>query len=70
VWLTDAQQRIVAGHTKRNELASLLPWNWKAAKAIDAPGSDAKFGVDPLSCIILTQDHKSRDRHHVGGPKR
>jgi hypothetical protein len=22
-------QRIVAGRTKRNELVSLLPWNWK-----------------------------------------
>jgi transposase len=25
---------IVAGRTKRNELASLLPWNCKAAKAV------------------------------------
>jgi transposase len=28
-WLTDVLQRIVAGRTKRNELVSLLPWNWK-----------------------------------------
>jgi transposase len=38
-WLTDVLERIVAGHTKQNELASLLPWNWKAAKAIEAPNS-------------------------------
>ena len=31
-WLTDVLQRIVAGRTKRNQLATLLPWNWKAAK--------------------------------------
>jgi transposase len=38
-WLTDVLERIVAGHTKRNELASLLPWNWNAAKALEAPSS-------------------------------
>ena len=38
-WLTDVLERIVAGHTKHNELASLLPWNWKAAKALEAPTS-------------------------------
>ncbi len=38
-WLTDALQRIVARRTKMNELASLLPWNWKAAKALEAPGT-------------------------------
>lgn len=38
-WLTDVLQRIVAGRTKLNELASLLPWNWEAAKAIEAPGT-------------------------------
>jgi transposase len=38
-WLTDVLERIVAGHTKRNELASLLPWNWKAAKAVEALNS-------------------------------
>jgi transposase len=39
-WLTDALQRMVAGRTKRNELASLLPWNWKAAKALQVPGTE------------------------------
>jgi len=29
-WLTDVLERIVSGRTKRNELATLLPWNWKA----------------------------------------
>ena len=38
-WLTDVLERIVAGHTKRNNLASLLPWNCKAAKAVEAPSS-------------------------------
>ena len=38
-WLTDVLERIVAGRTKRNNLASLLPWNWKAAKAAEAPSS-------------------------------
>lgn len=28
-WLTDVLRRIVSGQTKRNELNSLLPWNWK-----------------------------------------
>ena len=34
-WLTDVLQRIVPGRTKQRT-ASLLPWNWKAAKAADA----------------------------------
>jgi transposase len=38
-WLTDVLQRMVAGRTKLHELATLLPWNWKAAKAIEAPGT-------------------------------
>jgi len=28
-WLTDALQRIVSGQTKRHQLDTLLPWNWK-----------------------------------------
>lgn len=35
-WLTDVLERIVSGRTKQNQLASLLPWNWKAAKAAEA----------------------------------
>ncbi len=38
-WLTDVLQRIVAGRTKLHQLATLLPWNWKVATAIDAPGT-------------------------------
>jgi hypothetical protein len=38
-WLTDVLQRMVAGRTKLHELATLLPWNWKAAKAIEPPGT-------------------------------
>jgi hypothetical protein len=33
-WLTDVLERIVSGRTKRNELHTLLPWNWKA---VDMP---------------------------------
>jgi hypothetical protein len=32
-WLTDVLERIVSGRTKRHELDTLLPWNWKTAKA-------------------------------------
>lgn len=38
-WLTDVLQRVVAGTTKKNELHTLLPWNWKAAKAVEAASS-------------------------------
>jgi transposase len=31
-WLTDVLERIVSGQTKRNELHTLLPWNWKPAR--------------------------------------
>jgi transposase len=29
-WLTDVLERIVSGRTKRTELHTLLPWNWKS----------------------------------------
>lgn len=38
-WLTDVLERIVAGHTKIHELATLLPWNWNAAKAVEVHSS-------------------------------
>jgi transposase len=38
-WLTDVLERIVSGRTKRHELATLLPWNWKAAKEAEATGT-------------------------------
>ena len=28
-WLTDVLKRIVSGQTKRHQLNTLLPWNWK-----------------------------------------
>jgi transposase len=34
-WLTDVLERIVSGRTKRHELDTLLPWNWKTAKAAE-----------------------------------
>jgi transposase len=33
-WLTDVLERIVSGRTKRNELHTLLPWNWTSAKPV------------------------------------
>ncbi len=38
-WLTDVLERIVAGRTNNHELATLLPWNWKASKAVETPSS-------------------------------
>jgi transposase len=35
-WMTDVLTRVVTGQTKNNDLASLLPWNWKAAKIAEA----------------------------------
>jgi transposase len=32
-WLTDVLERVVSGRTKAHEMASLLPWNWAAAKS-------------------------------------
>jgi transposase len=34
-WLTDVLERIVSGRTKRHELDTLLPWNWKTVKAAE-----------------------------------
>jgi transposase len=31
-WLTDVLERMVAGRTKANELARLLPWTWQAQR--------------------------------------
>ena len=31
-WLTDVLERIVSGRTKANQLHTLLPWNWAAAR--------------------------------------
>ena len=30
-YLTDVLERMVSGQTKRNELHTLLPWNWTAS---------------------------------------
>lgn len=38
-WLTDVLERIVSGRTRRRELDTLLPWNWKAARAVQAPNT-------------------------------
>jgi transposase len=38
-WLTDVLERIVSGRTKRHELDTLLPWNWKPAKEVEPAGT-------------------------------
>jgi transposase len=30
-YLADVLERVVSGQTKRNELHTLLPWNWTAS---------------------------------------
>lgn len=35
-WLTEILERIVAGHTKANEIDTLLPWNWKTQATLPA----------------------------------
>jgi transposase len=38
-WLADMLVRIVSRRTRRHELDTLLPWNWKAATAVEAPNT-------------------------------
>ncbi len=38
-WLTDVLKRIVSGQTKRNQLDTLLPWNWKPLAKVTPIGS-------------------------------
>jgi transposase len=38
-WLTDVLERIVSGRTKRNELDTLLPWNWMPKSQIPVHSS-------------------------------
>ena len=35
-WLTDVLQRIVSGQTRRHQLDTLLPWNWRLPSTIAA----------------------------------
>ena len=79
-WLTDVLERIVAGTTKTHELHTLLPWNWKAAKAVEmpeqrlAPASGSTVAgrntgqttLDTSSLIVRQQDHRMDDYRNVG----
>ena len=38
-WLTNALKRIVSGQTKRNQLHTLLPWNWRLQGLVAPVGS-------------------------------
>jgi transposase len=38
-WLTDVLKRIVSGQTKRNQLDTLLPWNWRPQDQVEPVGS-------------------------------
>jgi transposase len=40
-YLTDVLERIVSGHTKQNELQTLLPWNWAASTSAKITGHAA-----------------------------
>jgi hypothetical protein len=57
-WLTDVFERTVSGQTKRNELHTLLPWNWKAAAHSADPDQ-------PFRAIAITDsadpDHAVHD---------
>jgi len=48
-WLTDVLERIVSGRAKRNELDTLLPWNWKPDRRSepDTPGAVPATGGNP-----------------------
>jgi len=35
-WLADVLERMVRGHVRATELASLLPWNWRQAAPAQA----------------------------------
>jgi hypothetical protein len=48
-WLTDVLERIVSGRTKRHELDTLLPWNWKAANLDFSNTSGLGRQTRPLS---------------------
>ena len=48
-WLTNVLKRIVSGQTKRNQLDTLLPWNWK---------QQGKVGQ-----LTPTRHHKQCARH-------
>jgi transposase len=34
-WLTDVLERIVSGRTRRHQLDTLLPWNWKPGRTVE-----------------------------------
>ena len=38
-WLTDVLERIVSGRTKKHQLDTLLPWNWKAEREATNAGT-------------------------------
>jgi transposase len=38
-WLTHVLKCVVSGHTKRNQLDTLLPWNWKPQDQVEPVGS-------------------------------
>ncbi len=42
-WLIDVLERIVSGRTKSHQLAELLPWNWRTARA--APVQDLQMAA-------------------------
>jgi hypothetical protein len=44
-WLTDVLKRIASGQTKRNQLDTLLPWNWKQQDDAEPVNSGTKHNM-------------------------
>jgi IS66 C-terminal element len=60
-WLTDVLERIVSGRTKRHELGRLLPWKWKAAKAVETHDTTQRLRAIPCPTSRLpTNWHRPR----------
>src|ERR1700761_7088355 len=67
-YLADVLERVVSGRTKRNELHTLLPWNWAAntSAAITArrlsrrisSGANRQLKYSPVLAVSLTLDRR------------
>ena len=51
-WLADVLQRIVSGQTKRNQLHTLLPWNWKAEDEVPILNSAYHLRRDGVAATL------------------
>jgi transposase len=58
-WLADVLQRIVSGQTKRNQLHTLLPWNWKAEDEVPILNSTYHLRRDGVAATLYNQSISS-----------